>query len=64
MFLFDINEIKSYKLRQLKRGKYFLKIIFLYLIDFDESICIIFMNIMDFENDFDDLNLNKFLSKS
>ena len=47
-----------------KRKTFFLKIILLYLIDFDKSICIIFVNILDFDNDFDDLNLNKFLSKS
>ena len=37
MFLFGISEIKSYELKQLKRGKYFFleKLFFLYPIDLD-----------------------------
>ena len=48
----------------IEKRETFLKIILLNFIDFDESICIIFVNLLDFDNDFDDLNLNIFLSKS
>ena len=61
---------KSHELKQLKREKvsprkiYFSYFLIFFKKEFNQSIYITFMNLLDHENDFDELNLNDPLSKS